>query len=38
MEIKYMSKTKTPCPEIIVIAGSNGSGNMGVKNLKIKAL
>ena len=26
MEIKYMSKTKTRCPEIIVIAGPNGSG------------
>ncbi len=26
MEIKYMSKTKTRCPEITVIAGPNGSG------------
>ena len=26
MEIKFMSKTKTYCPEIIVIAGPNGSG------------
>ena len=26
MEIKYMLKTKTRCPEITVIAGPNGSG------------
>ena len=36
MEIKNMSKTKTRCPEITVIADPNGSGKLLVCERGIK--